>query len=122
MKPRLSLLIIVLFFLTLDLKLIRHRRLFAALIILVNGVEDTRCSSSASGAEATRRDGREARHAGAEVAVGTVGAVAAELLAGSRSRSGGLLASLELEKGFFFAGSGVFEEDDATGGLGEMSV
>jgi hypothetical protein len=39
-------------------------------------------------------------------------------LAGRGSRDGGLLAGFELEEGLFFGGGGVFEEDDAAGGLG----
>jgi hypothetical protein len=39
-------------------------------------------------------------------------------LAGRGSGDSGLFAGLEFEEGLFFGGGGVFEEDNAAGGLG----
>lgn len=109
----LSLLLLPLSILLINLKLIRHGRLLAAIIVLIDSVQHARSSSRAgAGAEPARSDGREVRHCRVEVA-GT----AAELLAGRGSGGRGFLASLEFEEGFGLVWCRVFEEDNAAGGL-----
>jgi uncharacterized membrane protein YgcG len=66
------LIIILILILTLDLKLIRHRRLFAAFVVLINSVEDASSSRSSTepseASSATGSDGRETGHGRSEIA------------------------------------------------------
>lgn len=94
--------------LTLNLKLIRTLGLLTTLYILIDSIQNARSGTC------TAKGLHDTAHV--EVADGRLGPT--DRLARLRGRlGGGLLLGLELEKGFFFVGFGVLEEDDATSWL-----
>jgi hypothetical protein len=110
--------VVLVLLLALDLKLVRHRSLLATLNIFVDSVQDTcRSGSTAStGADAAGCDGHEVGQGGLESAA-LAAAAATELLAGGGSGSRGLFTGLEFEERLLFGWGGVFEKDDAAGGM-----
>lgn len=94
----------------LDLELSWDRRLFTALIVLIDGIQHASCSSSASGTST------KPGHRGAHAAHGRIGAARGGLT-GCRSRRRSLLLCLQLEQALGLRGRGVEEKDGSTGGL-----